>query len=176
MKNNNNLKLAICTLTIFLFGLTACQHHGDQRHSEFENGDRLTGHIVSELELNGSQETLLNEIVKDLEETRKELGDRDELKQILVAQLNSEDLDEEYLRRESARLIRELESASDKVITGLGSFHASLNEEQKQKLSDFATVGKIPVLLPRHDEPLFEASKSRDEFTWDGEGSYTGLA
>jgi Spy/CpxP family protein refolding chaperone len=142
MKNTNNLKLAICILTILLFGLTACQHHGDRRHSEFENGDRMTDHIVSELDLNEKQETLLNEIVRNLEETRKELGDREELKQILVAQLNSEDLDEEYLRRETARLIRELESASDKFITGLGSFHASLNEEQRQKLSDFVTREK----------------------------------
>jgi hypothetical protein len=138
MKNTNNLKLAICMLTILLFGLTACQHHGDRLHSEFENGDRMTGHIVSELELNGSQETLLNEIVRDLEETRKKLGDREELKQIFVSQLNREDFDEEYLRRETASIIGELENASDKFITGLSSFHATLNKEQRQKLSEFA--------------------------------------
>jgi hypothetical protein len=138
MKKTNNLKLTICILTILLLGVSACQHHGDRLHSEFENSERLTGHIVSELDLNTKQEVLLNEIGRDLEEARKELGDRDELKQILVSQLKSDDLDEEYLRRETARLIRELKNASDKFITGLGSFHASLNEEQRQKLSDFA--------------------------------------
>ena len=142
MKNSNNLKLAICILTILLFGLTACQHHGDRRYSAFENGDRLTGHIVSELELNGSQETLLNEIVRDLEETRKKLSDRKELKQIFVSQLNNEDLDDKYLRRETARVIDELENTSDKFITSLGSFHASLNGEQRQKLSDLVTSEK----------------------------------
>lgn len=138
MKNTNNLKLAICILTILLFGLTACQHHGDRRHSEFENGDRLTDHIVSELDLNEKQETLLNGIIGNLKEARKELGNRDELKQIFVSQLNREDFDEEYLRRETASIIGELENASDKFITGLSSFHASLNKEQRQKLSEFA--------------------------------------
>lgn len=138
MKNTNNLKLAICMLTILLFGLTACQHHGDRRHSEFENGDRLTDHIVSELDLNEKQETLLNGIIGNLKEARKELGNRDELKQIFVSQLNREDFDEEYLRRETASIIGELENASDKFITGLSSFHASLNKEQRQKLSEFA--------------------------------------
>jgi hypothetical protein len=138
MKNTNNLKLAICMLTILLFGLTACQHHGDRRHSEFENGDRLTDHIVSELDLNEKQETLLNGIIGNLKEARKELGNRDELKQIFVSQLNREDFDEEYLRRETASIIGELENASDKFITGLSSFHATLNKEQRQKLSEFA--------------------------------------
>jgi hypothetical protein len=138
MKNTNNLKLAICILTILLFGLTACQHHDDRRHSEFENGDRLTDHIVSELDLNEKQETLLNGIIGNLKEARKELGNRDELKQIFVSQLNREDFDEEYLHRESASIIGELENASDKFITGLSSFHASLNKEQRQKLSEFA--------------------------------------
>ena len=142
MKNTNNLKLTICILTILLFGLTACQHHGDLRHSDFDNGDRLTGHIVSELELNGSQETLLNEIVRDLEETRKKLSGREELKQIFVSQLNNEDLDDEYLRRETARVIHELENTSDKFITSLGSFHASLNEEQRKKLFDLVASEK----------------------------------
>jgi hypothetical protein len=138
MKNTNNLKLAICMLTILLFGLTACQHHGDRRHSEFENGDRMTDHVVSELDLNEKQETLLNGIIGNLKEARKELGNRDELKQIFVFQLSREDFDEEYLRRETASIIGELENASDKFITGLSSFHATLNKEQRQKLSEFA--------------------------------------
>lgn len=87
MKNTNNLKLTIFILTILLFGLTACRHHGDLRHSVYDNGDRLAGHIFSELELNGRQGILLNEIVRDLEETRKKLSDREELKQIFVSQL-----------------------------------------------------------------------------------------
>jgi hypothetical protein len=140
MKKTNNIKLVICIVTFLMLGLSACQHRVDRRHSEFENNEKLTGHIVSELDLNGSQEILLNEMFRVLEEAKKELGDRDELKQNFVSQLNSEDLDEEYLRLESYRVIRELENASDKFITGLGSFHASLNEEQRQKLSDF--VGK----------------------------------
>jgi hypothetical protein len=140
MKKTNNIKLVICIVTFLMLGLSACQHRVDRRHSEFENNEKLTGHIVSELDLNGSQEILLNEMFRGLEEAKKELGDRDELKQNFVSQLNSEDLDEEYLRRETYRVIRELENASDKFITGLGSFHASLNEEQRQKLSDF--VGK----------------------------------
>jgi hypothetical protein len=140
MKKTNNIKLVICIVTFLMLGLSACQHRVDRRHSEFENNEKLTGHIVSELDLNGSQEILLNEMLRGLEEAKKELGERDELKQNFVSQLNSEDLDEEYLRLESYRVIRELENASDKFITGLGSFHASLNEEQRQKLSDF--VGK----------------------------------
>jgi hypothetical protein len=149
MKKTNNLKLIICIVTIFTLGLSACQHHGDRRHSEFKNNEKLTGHIVSELDLNGQQEILLNEMLRGLEEAKKELGDRDELKQYFVSQLNSEDLDEDYLRRETYRVIRELESASDKFITGLGSFHASLNEEQRQKLSDF--VGKYKDNRNRHN-------------------------
>lgn len=149
MKKTNNLKLVICIVTILMLGLSACQHRGDWRHAEFEKSEKLTGHIVSELDLNGSQETLLNEMIRGLEEAKKELGDRDELKQIFVSQLHSEVLDEEYLRRETYRVIRELESASDKFITGLGSFHASLNEEQRQKLSDF--VGREKGNRNRHN-------------------------
>jgi Spy/CpxP family protein refolding chaperone len=138
MKTNNHPKLAICIVTILLLGLSACHHHGGRRHSEFGNSDRLTGHIVSELDLTNKQETLLNDIVRDLEEARQELGDRDLLHRTIVSQLESEDLDEEYLRRETGRVIRELESAADTFITGLGTFHASLSAEQRAKLSDFA--------------------------------------
>jgi hypothetical protein len=149
MKKNSNLKLVICIMTILMLGLTACQHRGDRRHAELENNEKLAGHIVSELELNGSQEILLNEIIRNLEEAKKELGDREELKQIFVSQLNSEVFDEEYLHRETARVTRELERASDKFITGLGSFHASLNEQQRQKLSNF--VGREKGSRNRHN-------------------------
>jgi hypothetical protein len=138
MKTNNHLKLAICIATILLFGLSACHHHGGRRHSGFGNSDWRTGHIVSELDLTNKQEILLNDIVRDLEDARQELGDRDELHRTIVSQLESEDLDEEYLRREAGRVIRELESTADTFITGLGTFHASLSEEQRVKLSDFA--------------------------------------
>ena len=149
MKKTINLKLIISIMTILLLGLSACHHHGDRRHSEFGSGDRLTGHVVSELDLTTNQETLLNDIVKDLEEARKELGDSEDLKRIFVSQLNNENLDEEYLRRETARLIRELESVSDKFISNFTSFHASLNEEQRQKLSDFA--GRRKGNMSRHN-------------------------
>ena len=84
----------------------------------------------------------LEAIVRDLEEARQELGDRDELHRTIVSQLESEDLDEEYLRRETGRVIRELEKVADTFITGLGTLHTSLNAEQRAKLSDFAGRGK----------------------------------
>lgn len=138
MKKINDLKLTICILILLLLVLSACQHHGDRRRSEFGHPERLADHIVSELDLNSKQKILLNGIVSNVEETRKEIGGRDELEHILVSQLKSDNLDKEYLRRESARVISELESAMDKFISDLASLHASLNKEQMQKLSEFA--------------------------------------
>ena len=85
-----------------------------------------------------TQETLLNEIAKDLEEAKRDLGDHDEFKKIFVTQLANDDLDEKYLRKETARLIQGLENASETFITDLGAFHASLSDEQKEKLVDLA--------------------------------------
>jgi len=137
MNTTKNLKLIICSLAIFLFGVTACNHRGGLHHSDIEKNEIRKGHIVSKLDLDGNQEAMLNEIMRDMDETRKDLAGWDELRQIFVSQLKNEDLDEEYLRLETAKVIRELENTSDKLITGIGSFHASLDADQRGKLSDF---------------------------------------
>jgi len=138
MTSTNTFTLAICVLTIVLLGVTGCHHRGDRRHGSVEKSGRLTDHIVSELDLTTTQETLLNEIAKDLEEAKRDLGDHDEFKKIFVTQLANDDLDEKYLRKETARLIQGLENASETFITHLGAFHASLSDEQKEKLVDLA--------------------------------------
>lgn len=141
MKTNRLTKLSIGIATILMLGISACHHHGGRYHSGFGNDERLTDHIVSELDLTDKQESLLKDIVRDLEEARQKLGDHDELHRLFFSQLESEDLDEEYLRRETGRLISELESAADTFITGLGTFHSSLSAEQRAKLPDFAERG-----------------------------------
>jgi hypothetical protein len=126
--------LVICMVSIFLFAITACQYHGERRHSGYGNSEGLPNYIASKLELDSGQETQLSVMLTNLEEAREELGKRNELRVIFVEQLKRNELDKEYLRQETTEFIRELESTFNKFITDLGSFHASLNEEQKGKL------------------------------------------
>lgn len=141
MKTNRLTILAVGMATILMLGVSACHHHGGLNHSGFGSDERLTDQIVSELDLTDKQEALLKDIVRDLEEARQKRGDHEELQRLFFSQLESEDLDEEYLRLETGRLISELESAADTFITGLGAFHSSLNAEQRAKLPDFVERG-----------------------------------
>jgi len=141
--------LVICMLSVFLLTITACDHYGGRHHSGRGNSDRLTSHIVSELDLDSRQEVKLGEVLSNFEEKREGLGKHDELRNIFVSQLKNKDLDEEYLRQETAQLIRELERISDEFITDLGSFHASLSEEQRGKLVNI--INREKGLRSRHN-------------------------
>jgi hypothetical protein len=136
--------LVICMMSIFLFAMTACQYHGERRHSGYGNSEGLPYYIASKLDLDSGQETQLTEMLANLEETREELGRRDELRIIFVEQLKNKELDEDYLRQEITEFIREMESSANEFITDLGSFHASLNEQQKGKLADIISRQKGP--------------------------------
>jgi hypothetical protein len=133
--NNKMIKtLVFFTLSIFLLTITACQHNEGRRHFGHGNGAGLTNHIVKELDLDFEQEIQLTEVLTSFEEKKEELGKGNELRSILVEQIKNRKFDQDYLRQETVKLIRELEKASNEFITDLGSFHASLSEEQRGKL------------------------------------------
>ena len=93
--------LVICMMSIFLFTMTACQYHGERRHSGYGNSEGLPNYIANKLDLDSGQETQLSVMLTNLEETRKEQGKRNELRIIFVEQLKRNELDEEYLRQET---------------------------------------------------------------------------
>jgi hypothetical protein len=144
MNKKTTKTLVIGMLFISLLTMTACYQHDERRHLGYGDSEGLPGLIVSKLNLNSGQETQLTEMLVNLEETREELGRRDELRIIFVEQLKNKELDEDYLRQEITEFIREMKSSANEFITDLGSFHASLNEEQKGKLADIISRQKGP--------------------------------
>jgi hypothetical protein len=148
--NNKMIKtLVFFTLSIFLLTITACQHNEGRRHFGHGNGAGLTNHIVKELDLDSEQEIQLTEVLTSFEEKKEELDKRNELRKVFVEQLKNKELDTDYLRQETVELIQELENASNEFITNLGSFHASLNEEQKNKLANI--ISREKGLKSRHN-------------------------
>lgn len=123
-----------CIMTFILI-VTGCHHRSVRSHANLHDSEKLTDHIVSKLDLNTPQQTLLKGIIDDLLEAKKNVDDRSELRKILVLQLKSEKLDEELLRQETERILREAERTAENFISGIGAFHASLNTDQRQRLS-----------------------------------------
>jgi len=141
--------LVICMMSIFLIAMTACQYHDERHNSGYGDSEGLPNYIANKLDLDSGQETQLSVMLTNLEETRKEQSKRNELRIIFVDQLKKNELDEEYLIQETKEFIRELESSFNKFITDLGSFHASLNEEQKGKLVNL--INKEKGLKGKHN-------------------------
>ncbi len=138
--NNHLMKtLIICTLSLILLSFTACRHHGDGRHTDI---NRVTGHIVKELALDSDQENQLSGILASFEEKRKELDKPHALRTIFVEQLKNEELDEEYLRKETSEYMQELENTANELITELALFHSSLSVDQREKLANFINKEK----------------------------------
>ena len=84
---------------------------------------------------------------------RSQQQDRDQQRQELVEMLEAENFDVDRFRaRSEERQARadeartNMEEARDKVLTAFSEFHATLNQEQREKLALLATHGGIPGL------------------------------
>ncbi|MCP4370437.1 MAG: hypothetical protein GY797_20345 [Deltaproteobacteria bacterium] len=138
MNSNTIRTLIFCTLSIFFLSITACHHHNEKRYFGHGGGKAgLTNYIVKELDLDSAQEDQLIGILTIFEEKKEGQSKHDELKNIFMEHLKNKELDEEYLRQKTTVYISELKGASNKFITDLTSFHASLNEKQKIELVNF---------------------------------------
>lgn len=144
MNRKKKRTLVACVLAFSLMTLAACQHHGERRHHSDTDRGRLASHVVAELELDSGQATQIRALLSNLDGKRDDQGHRAQIRNLFVSQLKNEVFDEEHLRDETSKLIRELEAVSEKFIADLGAFHSTLSEEQRGKLVSMMSRGKGP--------------------------------
>lgn len=135
MNKITSITITLFAIITFLLTSTACQHYGERRHADYRTPESATNYISQKLDLDSNQQNKLSAMLTSLADNREKLGGRDDLQKIYVDSLSKEKLDENYLQQVTVEYIRNLEEAAGRFIADLGSFHATLTEEQRGKLA-----------------------------------------
>jgi Spy/CpxP family protein refolding chaperone len=112
-------------------GAAACNRHSPEHRAEW-----ITGKIASELDLNDAQKVKLDAVKTEFLAVRKEVHkDRAQTFKDLIAQVRAKDLDTRKLQAIVEAKTKAVETASPRVIGRIAEFHASLSEQQRDKLA-----------------------------------------
>lgn len=130
------LKMIIITVLVAgviasMLGLTGCHH---LRKPE-KRADWIKDKITDELDLNDSQENLLDEIWSEFAQKHKELKpDHDKAKQEMIEALGRPELDVTAINRKIDEKIEIFRALSARFVDRMAEFHRTLNPEQREKL------------------------------------------
>jgi Ca2+-binding EF-hand superfamily protein len=134
--NRLNTKISMLVILIAVFsGLTACHHHYDRDVTGFDNNSKAISHISRELSLNPEQTLQLEELLSGVAEMIREQKNREELRRIIIDELQKENLNKDLLLQTVDNYINDIKQASQEVITQLAEFHENLSNEQKVELA-----------------------------------------
>ena len=130
-KSLSALGMAALALTMVL-GLSAC------RSTPEEKAEFISERISDELELNDTQQTLLNTLKdKALLASKTMKDNKKEMKSNLVTLISQPSIDHDQITLFMDSTMASMHTSVDDVIPSFIAFHASLSEEQKTQVINF---------------------------------------
>ena len=153
---------------VFALQVSWAQEDAEETDRRAERSAEMMGRMVErmseDLKLDDAQKEKFEQVLAAGVEGRSAIGgradrtrdrsqdqDRDQQRQELVEMLEAENFDvDQFTARSEERQARvdearaNIEQAHEKVLTAFSEFHATLNEEQREKLALLATRGGIP--------------------------------
>jgi len=131
----------IVLLIAGVVGFTGCRRHSHAHKAEF-----MVDYISESLDLNESQQEQLNQIKDELmEEARQMHAKKESMHEDLVAQLRSEEIDQEFVKAKIAEHRAQMDGIIDLAVVRFAEFHKTLTPEQKEKM-----VAKIETFKKWH--------------------------
>ena len=120
----------IAFLLISIAGFTGCRRHSPDQKAEF-----MVDYVSETLDLNESQKAHLDQIKEELLEKGIQMhADKAAMHTELVAQLRSEEIDQDRLKAMVTEHRVKMEEMIDLGIAKLAEFHKTLTPEQREKL------------------------------------------
>ena len=120
----------IAFLFIGIAGFAGCRRHSPHQKAEF-----MVDYVSETLNLNESQKEHLDQIKDELLEKGMQMrADKAAMHGELVAQLRSEDIDQDRLKAMVTEHRVKMEALIDLGIDRLAEFHKTLTAEQREKL------------------------------------------
>ena len=119
----------IAVLLISIAGFAGCRRHSPENKAEF-----MVDYVAETLDLNDDQRAHLDEIKDEMLDKAIEMrADKKTMYLELVAQLRSEQIDQERLKAMAADHRIKMEKLIDLGIKRLAEFHATLSAVQREK-------------------------------------------
>jgi len=132
----------IAFLLIGVAGFAGCRRHSPHQRAEF-----MVDYVAETLDLNESQRAHLDQIKAELMEKGIQMrADKSVMYAELVAQLRSEEIDQDRLKAMVTDHKTKMEELIDLGIVRLAEFHKTLTPEQREKL-----VAKLESFKKWHD-------------------------
>jgi Spy/CpxP family protein refolding chaperone len=132
----------IALLVVSVASLEGCRRHGGEHKAEF-----VIDYVSEVLDLNDAQVEQLNRIKAELVEKGRQMhADQDEVRAEIIAQLKSEEIDQQRLKQLVAVKRAQMEELTDLMIVRLAEFYRTLSPEQKTRL-----VAKLETFKKWHD-------------------------
>ena len=123
---------------------------GCRRHSHGHKAEFIVDYISETLDLNDSQQAQLDQIKDELMEKAQLMhADKASMHAELVAQLRSEEIDQELVKAKIAEHRAKMDEIVDLIVIRLAEFHKTLTAEQKEKL-----IAKIETFKKWHHRDL----------------------
>jgi Spy/CpxP family protein refolding chaperone len=123
---------------------------GCRRHSHAHKAEFMVDYISETLDLNESQQAQLDQIKDELMAKAQQMhADKESMHGELVAQLRSEEIDQERVKALIAEHRAKMDEIIDLVVVRLAEFHKTLTPEQKEKL-----IAKIETFKKWHHRDL----------------------
>ena len=120
----------IAFLLIGVAGFAGCRRHSPHQKAEF-----MVDYVAESLDLNESQRAHLDQIKDELVEKGIQMrADKSAMYTELVAQLRSEEIDQDRLKAMVTDHKTKMEELIDLGIVRLAEFHKTLTPEQREKL------------------------------------------
>lgn len=140
-------------LYILLIGMLvsgAALFSGCRRHSQSHKAEFMVDYISETLDLTESQQAQLDQIKDELmEKARLMHADKESMREELVTQLRSEEIDQVRVKTVIAEHREKIDEIIDLVVVRLAEFHKTLTSEQKEKL-----IAKIETFKKWHHRDL----------------------
>jgi Spy/CpxP family protein refolding chaperone len=136
------LHISIIALLIAgVAGFSGCRRHSHAHKAEF-----MVDYISETLDLTESQQAQLNQIKDEIMEKAQQMhADKESMHAELVAQLRSEEIDQDLVKAKIAQHRAQMDDIIDLLVARLAEFHKTLTAEQKEKL-----VAKIETFKKWH--------------------------
>jgi len=122
------------TLIAFLL-ISVAGFAGCRRHSPYQKAEFIVDYVSETLDLNESQKAHLDQIKEELLEKGVQMrADRAAMHSELIAQLRSEEIDQDRLKSMVTSHRVKMEELIDLAIAKLAEFHKTLSPAQREKL------------------------------------------
>lgn len=140
-------------LHIFLIGMLisgVALFSGCRRNSHSHKAEFVVDYISETLDLNESQQAQLDQIKDELLAKAQGMhADKESMREELVAQLRSEEIDRVRVKTLVAEHRAKMDEIVDLIVVRLAEFHKTLTPEQKEKL-----ITKIETFKKWHHRDL----------------------